>query len=54
MRLNESHAMEYALKLVEKNIESTPRWIEAEEVTQFLQTVYSYLSSEVKASDESM
>ncbi|MDL2257873.1 hypothetical protein LJC42_01760 [Eubacteriales bacterium OttesenSCG-928-K08] len=45
-------AIETAVRLAEKNIKSTDSWVSAEDVTEFIDGVYSFLVNGGDSSDE--
>lgn len=46
MTTNKEFALKTAVELAKTNIESTDRWVDAEEVNSFINEIYSFLTGE--------
>ncbi|GIP51835.1 hypothetical protein [Paenibacillus vini] len=48
MKTNNEYAAKAAIELAKQNIESTDGWVSPEQVTQFIEEVYAFLTGEDK------
>lgn len=51
IKCNTEYALKTAVELARTNIESTERWVTPDEVTEFIEAVYSFLTGDEKTGE---